>query len=160
MRCAVDPSIIVRRTSRASLPKLKKEKKYCPGISHYLKNFDRSYLIDCIRFVTVDDTDFEGIGEVNDGALLNINDVFNGKRDFYAVAVIMRSKDDFLQSLHPFFCACRTVRFEVINTLVRDHRKVLHFLALVLTLDKRCGNAISQVDVSAWEIEVRLIHIV
>lgn len=53
-----------------------------------------AYLIDCICFVVVDDSDFTRVGKLNHLCVLNVNDILDRQRYLNAVSVVMASEDD------------------------------------------------------------------
>ena len=120
----------------------------------------KSYLVNCVCLITINDANLESVGKVYDRTFFDINDILNGQGYFDTIAVIMRSKYDLLQRFHPFFGACRAVCLEIVDPLVCDDREVFDILALVFVLCKRRGYTITQIDVATREIEIRLISVI
>ncbi len=92
---------------------------------------DKSYLINGISFVVVNDTYLAGVRKFNHLGIFNINDVFDGQRDLDAVAVIVTSEYDSLKALHPFFGTRCAVGSEVVSALTADNFKLKPILVTV-----------------------------
>lgn len=102
----------------------------------------------------MNDTNFERLGEINNSAFFNVNHVFNGKRYFDAIAVIMGSENDLLKCLDPFFGANATVCPEMVDSLIGNHREIFRVFTFLLRICERSGNTVLQVDVPAREVGV------
>ena len=87
-----------------------------------------SYLLDSVRLVTVYYAELERLREPTDWAFFDINDVLNRQRYFYAIAIIVGAKDNFLKRLNPFLCAGSTVRLKDVHTAVCDNGEIFTFL--------------------------------
>lgn len=94
-----------------------------------------TYLVDSERFAIVHNANFDRVCEVQDGALLNLEDVLYRERNFDAIPFVVRTEDDLLYRPDPLFCTSCAVGFELVLSLVRrDHEGGL-FVGLLLTFD-------------------------
>lgn len=118
-------STSVRRTLRASLPKLKNEKKYYTSQLSMPRNRDRiSYLVNRICHIIINDPDFACLRKLHDLAILDIDDILNRQRDLNTVSLIVRAEDNLLERFDPFLSTWCTVGFELVLSLVSDNFEV------------------------------------
>lgn len=119
-----------------------------------------THFIDRIGLVIVYNSNLKRLGKLDDRTLLDVDNVLYREKDLDAVSVIVGSKYNLLQSLHPFFSTSSAVRFEEVCPLMCCYSEVGGILAFVLLLRKGRRYAISQVNVSAWKVKIRWIGIV
>lgn len=87
---AVVPSTKIRRTLRASLPKLKNEKKYWASLATpHLLMIGYTDFVYGISFVVVNHSNLTRLCKFNHLAILDINDVQNRKRYFYTISLVV-----------------------------------------------------------------------
>lgn len=137
----------------ASMPFVKKEKKYCIGVSHLLNTVccETTYLVNGKRLVAVDNADLAGVGKFDHMGLLNIDDVGDGERDLDSVAFIVTPEDDALQTLDPFPGTGGALGPKRVGPVGGDNLKVDALLVLVGDV---CRNAIGKVNLTMGEVRV------
>jgi hypothetical protein len=110
---------------------------------HIAWGYGQTNLVDSIRLIVVDDADFASISKIKHVAVLNIHHISNWKRYFHAIAVVVGSENDALQTLHPLLRACRAVCAEVIGATISDESEVHPIFVL---LRDRGRDGVPQVD--------------
>jgi hypothetical protein len=118
---------------------------------------ERTYLIDSVCLVVVDDAYLARIGKIQHVGLLDVDNILDGEGDLDAVTVVVRAEDDPLEALHPLLGTLGTVGSKVIGAVVGGDGKV--DALFVLVCDGR-RDAVSQVDLALGEVEVLGIAVV
>lgn len=147
--------VMIFNTCNASLPIVKKEKKYCNSQHAFREalNFTKPYLVDRVGIVVVNHPDLDRFCKIDDWTVFDIQDVVNRQGYLDAVAVIMRSENDLLKLLDPFFGAGSTIGLEKVDPLICRNGEVCGVFALVFFLHEFGRDSISQIDDAAWEIQ-------
>lgn len=118
---------------------------------------NEAHLINSVGLVVVDDTYLTRIGELHHLGLLDINDVLDRQRDLDAVTFIVTSEDDTLETLHPLLCTWGTIGAEVVGAMACHDLEVE---AVLVFVDDAGGDAITEVDLAVWEVEVGGVSVV
>lgn len=118
-----------------------------------------THFINGIGLITVNHPNLKRISDLlNDRAFIYVNNVLDGQRYLDAVAIIVGSKYDFLKCFNPFLGTSSTVCLEMVHPLMSDDGEVSALPAFVFSLRSR--DAVPQVDVPTWKVNIGRIGIV
>lgn len=82
----------MRKTLRASFPKLKNEKKYYGLVSIVMAALaynSKAYLVNSISFVIIDYSYLDSICEIEDRVFFDINYVLRRHGDLHAISIVV-----------------------------------------------------------------------
>lgn len=103
--------------------------------------------------VIVNDIQFDGVGKVEHGALLDAHDAGHGDGDLNAIALVLGAEDGLLQRLDPLLGAGSRVGAEVVLALIGGDGKVTGILS-VAAVHQAGRDAVAEIDAADGEVRV------